>query len=300
MLSYQHIYHAGNLADVHKHLIQSLVLAKINEKTSPITYMETHAGRGFYDLNSAFSNKTLEAQAGIIQLLKGELLKKTEIAPFLKIINLVHDNFGPDIYPGSPLIAASLLNVNSFNYLSYKFKRNQAGILDNASFFNEPPLNPVKPLFIQDYNSNQIYLMELHPQEYLTLKDNMKSYNIHIHKRDGYEGVLAISPPLNRRGLVLIDPSYEVKEEYFKMSDFLKKLYLKWPQTVIIIWYPILIGGLHTAMLEKIIKLNLPKVYKNEVRFKNNSQGILGSGVLLINTPYGLTETLETTKEVFQ
>src|SRR5690606_5502399 len=168
MLSYQHIYHAGCLADVQKHMVLSIILAHLVKKDKPLSYIETHAGRGLYDLKSPEALKTKEASHGIEKLWP-EVPKNT---PYAKILEETHAHFGPSFYPGSPFIACSLLRV-----------------------------------------CDQLTFMELHPQEYDALKRTFKGRNIQIHQRDGYEGTLALSPPHPRRGLVFIDPSYEVKTE---------------------------------------------------------------------------------------
>lgn len=118
-----------------------------------------------------------------------------------------------------------------------------------AGFYPGSPLIAAQLLRSTDV----IHLMEMHPAEHKALKRAMRGHNVHIHQRDGYEGVLAISPPTPRRGLVLIDPSYEIKTEYLRVADFVIGLHEKWPQATVMVWYPILKAGLHEAMAARLV-----------------------------------------------
>lgn len=229
MLSYQHSYHAANLADFHKHTMLAETLATLVADSEPLTYMETHAGRGVYDLTGEEARKTGEAKAG-------RALWETLAVehPYRQTIAATQTRYGRDWYPGSPQIARSLLRA-----------------------------------------SDRLHLFELHPQEYVALSMRIKAKNIRMHHRDGYKGVLALSPPVPRRGLVLIDPSYEVKSEYEQAAEFILKLRTKWPEVRILLWYPILEAGLHEAMLER-----LPEGNRDEVAFPEESGlRMLGSGM---------------------
>jgi len=217
MLSYQHGYHAGGPADIHKHRALAGVLALLTQKERPITYMETHAGRGLYDLSGEQATKTGEWRAGM--------------------------HFGSDRYPGSPLVAQALLR-----------------------------------------EQDRCVLMELHPAEHAALSETIDA---EVHRRDGYEGVLALSPPKPRRGLVLVDPSYEVKSEYLAVVDFAKALLAKWPEVVLMIWYPIMPDGRQKPMVEALGGL------VSQVRFpQHKGRGMQGSGLVILNAPYGVEAAL--------
>lgn len=244
MLSYQHAYHAGGPADLHKHIALAELLALLTRKPRGITYMETHAGRGLYDLSSDEAAKTGEADEGISRI----SLPHCPFAEALKSTRLMH---GDMAYPGSPAIAAALLRDN-----------------------------------------DKMQLMELHPAEFKALRTNLEG-EAAIHRRDGFEGVLAISPPKPRKGLVLIDPSYEVKTEYTQVADFAYKLMAKWPEATIMIWYPILKAARHKDMLAA-----LPQPYiTDEVSFSlKDNKGMTGSGLALVNPPYGSEEIFRKTR----
>lgn len=251
MLSYQHIYHAGCLADVHKHAALTLLLTKMAEKPKPVSYLETHAGRGRYDISCVEAEKTGEAKDGIVKLMNEGKLPLAH--PYVKIITAAKALHGNNCYPGSAYIAKAILKEKS-----------------------------------------QLHLMEMHPQECAALRRNMQGEDTHIHQRDGYAGTLAISPPVPRRGIVFIDPSYEQKTEYELMADYIAKMHKKWPEAVIMLWYPLLVSGLHENMRQKIISLEFPKLWHQEVVFKKNGRiGVMqGSGLICINTTFGIDKEL--------
>lgn len=248
MLSYQHIYHAGNLADVHKHASLSVLFDLLTKKDKPLSYIETHAGRGVYDLSSAESEKTKEAQFGIKQI----KLPKDHV--YTNLIKRIHEEIGEHVYPGSPFIAEALLRP-----------------------------------------TDVLHLMELHPTEYKYLYQYMRYPNTHLHHRDGFEGGLAICPPSPARGMIFIDPSYEVKTEYKTVGDFAVKLHKKWNVGIICIWYPILKENYHFELVEQLKTMN--NFYKSEVYFSKPATALLGSGLAVINTPFGADEELNKIKK---
>ena len=252
MLSYQHAYHAGCLADVHKHAALAVLCARLREKPKPLSYLESHAGRGLYDLASPEAEKTGEAKAGILRLIADGAVPSDQ--PLAEALRRVEAKFGAGMYPGSPMIAAELLRPDDV-----------------------------------------LHLMELHPQEHAALKRTMRGRNAHIHRRDGYEGLLAIAPPTPRRGLVLIDPSYEVKTEYLRAAECVIDLHAKWPQATVMIWYPILQAGLHEPMIERLTDAALPELLLREVRFRlaPGAAGMRGSGLVIVNPPWGAEAALD-------
>lgn len=252
MLSYQHGYHAGCLADVHKHGALAALLVHLAKKPKPLSYLETHAGRAVYDLSAPEAEKTGEARAGILRLMAEGAIPAEQ--PFGKVLRMTEQAYGAGHYPGSPLIAAQLLRQDDV-----------------------------------------LHLMEMHPEEIKALKRAMRRHRAHIHHRDGYEGVLGISPPTPRRGLVLIDPSYEIKSEYLRVAEFVPALHRRWPEATIMVWYPILEAGLHEAMAGRLVASDLPEVVHREVRFRiePGAPGMRGSGLIIVNTPWGAGEALD-------
>lgn len=251
MLSYQHAYHAGNPADVHKHAVLAELLTLLTAKDRGISYVETHAGRGLYDVSGEEALKTGEAAQGIAQV------SLNPDAPYAQALAAVRAQYGQTAYPGSPLIARHLLRP-------------------------------------QDH----ITLMELHPAEHKALTANLpagqggapNNPQIACHFRDGYEGVLALSPLTPRRGLVLIDPSYEVKSEYDQVVEFVRALHVKWPEAAIVVWYPVLRAGRHHTLLEGLSPL---KPTLSAVAFSlKQGRGMTGSGLIIINPPFRTSEAI--------
>ncbi|MXU65298.1 23S rRNA (adenine(2030)-N(6))-methyltransferase RlmJ [Oceanomicrobium pacificus] len=249
MLSYQHGYHAGNPADLHKHMILAGLLARLTRKPRAISYLETHAGRGLYDLSAPEALKTGEAATGIGRVALPD-------GPLKDAVDTVRDRHGPSAYPGSPMIARQILRPD-----------------------------------------DRIALMELHPAENAALKRALGPLGAEVHRRDGYEGVLALSPPRPRKGLVLVDPSYEIKSEYESAAAFALKLVRKWPEASLAIWYPILPEARHTALLAGLRPLR-PLV--SEVGFDmGKGRGMTGSGMALVNAPFGSREIVAAAETLF-
>ena len=244
MLSYQHAYHAGNLADVHKHALLATALSRLAAKPKPLTYLETHAGRGLYDLGSAAARRTQEAQAGIARALAAGWLPSDH--PFRQVLMAVRDRFGAQAYPGSPLIAAHFLRPG-----------------DSA------------------------HLAELHPAEHAALAE--VAGFARLHPQDGFATANALIPPVPRRGLLLIDPSYEVKADYDRIPGWIARMGRKWNVGVIALWYPVLTDDRHRPMVRALVG-DHPGALLSEVRFPpaRPGHGMVGSGMFVINPPYGL------------
>ncbi|MCZ4256841.1 23S rRNA (adenine(2030)-N(6))-methyltransferase RlmJ [Sulfitobacter sp. G21635-S1] len=244
MLSYQHIYHAGNLADVHKHGLLAWMLAYLTRKDKPLTYLETHGGRALYDLDAEAARKTGEAAQGIDRAAGWFGADH----PYLQVLNEVRADHGPRAYPGSPLIAARLLRPD-----------------------------------------DRIHLAELHPAEHAALDLAMSPYPATCHLRDGVEMAFALTPPTPRRGLMLIDPSYEIKTDYESLPRSIAKLARAWNVGIIVLWYPILTSKAHQPMLAELARSH-PEALRHEVRFPpaRPGHGMVGSGLFVINPPYGL------------
>ncbi len=249
MLSYQHLYHAGNQADIHKHATLAVLLRKMAEKDKPMSYLESHAGRGVYDLNAPESAKTGEAAAGIEAFLKSG--KAPEEHPYISLITRMRREISPSVYPGSPFIAEALLRP-----------------------------------------TDTIHLMELHPREYDALYRMMRYPNVHLHKRDGFEGVPALCPPTPARGIVFTDPSYEDKTDYATTARFVLKLHRKWATGVIAVWYPILKDNPHFDLTKPLSEAGLPKFFQSEILFKKPATALIGSGMIIVNTPFGTEDEM--------
>jgi 23S rRNA (adenine2030-N6)-methyltransferase len=238
LLSYQHAYHAGGPADLHKHIVIAELLAQLTRKPRGITYAETHAGRGLYDLAAPEAAKTGEAAAGIARLAPDPA---TAFGRALAAVRAAH---GPAAYPGSPLIARTLTRPQ-----------------------------------------DRLLLAELHPAEHAALRAGLAGPGVAIHRRDGFEALLALAPPSPRRGLVLVDPSYEVKSDYAATAGLVRRLVAKWPEATVLVWYPILPAARHAELRAGLGPL-APLV--DEAGFAAPpARGMTGSGLALVNAPHG-------------
>ena len=238
MLSYQHAYHAGGPADLHKHIVLAELLAQLTLRPRGITYAETHAGRGRYDLAAPEAAKTGEAAAGIARI------APDPATPFGRALAAVRAGQGPTAYPGSPLLARTLLRAQ-----------------------------------------DRLLLCELHPAEHAALRATVAGPGVAIHRRDGFEALLALAPPRPRRGLVLVDPSYEVKSDFEAAAGFVRSLVAKWPEAAVLVWYPILPAGRHRALVAGLAPLS-PLI--DEAAFDPPpARGMTGSGLALVNAPFG-------------
>ncbi|MEP1330527.1 23S rRNA (adenine(2030)-N(6))-methyltransferase RlmJ [Pseudophaeobacter sp.] len=246
MLSYQHIYHAGNLADVQKHALLAWMLSYLTRKDKPVSYIETHAGRGLYNLDAPEAVKTGEAAAGIDRILGKASLDPEH--PLMRALADCRAEHGETAYPGSPLIAASLLR-----------------------------------------DSDSLHFAELHPGEHAALRTALPWRRAKLYLQDGFEMAQSLAPPTPRRGLLLIDPSYEIKSDYDRIPGIIAALHRKWNVGIIALWYPILKDGAHGAMLKALEQQNLPGAIRHEVRFPPAREGhrMIGSGMFLVNAPYG-------------
>ena len=246
MLSYQHHFHAGNLADVHKHAMLCRMLEYLTQKDKPLSYIETHSGRGLYDLGGDEALKTGEAAAGILQIEQGFAADH----PYRLRLAEARAQAGAGAYPGSPLFAA---------------------------------------LSLRDIDT--MHLAELHPAEVAHLRATMMPWGAHIYQADGFSMAHAICPPTPRRGLMLIDPSYEMKADYDTIPKVIGQVHRKWNVGVMCLWYPILDTAPHLPMLAALADQH-ETALRHEVRFAPVRPGhrMVGSGLFIINPPYGIDD----------
>ena len=282
MLSYQHIFHAGNHADILKHCVLIHVLNSLNKKEKPYTFYDTHAASGLYDLTDGRSLKTGEAGRGIMALLDNGTVNQNSFPQLLQnYLAFVKSYLSDSRYPGSPEIERC-------------FMREQ----------------------------DTLILSELHPQEIENLKENMKKPcgnknlpSIKIHNRNGWEMLTALTPPATKRGAVLIDPSYEESADYVNAADTICAVHKKWSNGIIMLWYPLLAHreGEIEAMLDRIcetaraqnqnieiadLRLEVfDKAEHKEVSLEEyrasegkNAPRLYGSGMLVLNAPWKLEE----------
>lgn len=283
MLSYQHIFHAGNHADLLKHSVLIQVLDSLNKKEKPYTFYDTHSGSGLYDLEDNRSLKTGEAEKGIG--LVSKLSADASLPPALKrYLEFVNNYLKQGRYPGSPEIERSLMRKSDILILS-----------------------ELHPQEIENLRENM--------KKAANAEDGP---SVQIHKRDGWEMLSALTPPATKRGAVLIDPSYEEACDYQKAADTILAVHKKWSNGIILLWYPLLSHreGEINSMLDRItggaraINQNIEiedlrlevydKALHKEVSLEEfrtsegkNPPRLYGSGMLVINAPWKLKEETE-------
>lgn len=267
MLSYRHAFHAGNHADVLKHFVQVQLHLYMNQKDAAYTYIDTHSGAGVYALDSFQSTKTAEFDTGI-----GPLWHCDDApAPLKDYLDLVHA-MNPSgklrYYPGSP-------------YVAEQMSREQ----------------------------DRLRLFELHPADCKILADNFRKLDAHkaeqgqrsrgrrvmIDHGDGFASMKALLPPPSRRALVLIDPPYEIKDDYKRVRDAVEEALGKFPSGMFAIWYPVL-QRMESRQFPDRLKRLPAKEWLNVTLTTNtptpDGTGLHSSGMFILNPPYTLEPML--------
>ena len=256
MLSYRHAFHAGNFADVLKHSVLTLVLEYMTRKEKGFYYIDSHSGAGMYQLEDEYAQKTGEYKDGIAKLIDNEDLPEA-LQPYIDLVKDINQAEQCDelaLYPGSPGIAR-------------QFTRRQ----DSA------------------------HLFELHPADIEHLQAYSQRWNkSHVKQSDGYQGVLGLVPPPSRRGVVLIDPPYELKEDYLKAVRTIVNAYKKFATGTYILWYPVVKRELVEQMQDAFTKSDVRNLLQVEFCQKADTQeyGMTGTGLFIVNPPWQLNSQL--------
>ena len=255
MLSYRHAFHAGNHADVLKHAVLALALDYLVQKDKACWYVDTHAGAGGYALTDAFAQQNAEFDTGITRLWPGRKQPPAPLRIYLDAVAAA--NAGPQLrhYPGSPQLAAQLLRPQ-----------------------------------------DRLALFELHPQDRQQLERRFeRDRRVRIHDGDGFQGLKAVLPPPSRRGLVLIDPSYELKEDYRRVPAALREAYRRFATGVYMVWYPLLARPEPVRLAHQLSELGLGPSLTAELRVRppEGEFGMYGSGVFVLNPPWTLADQLK-------
>lgn len=255
MLSYRHSFHAGNHADVVKHIVQSLILSALQQKDKPFVYHDTHSGVGRYNLTHEWSEKTGEYKQGIARLWQQSQLPE-ELNSYIDAIKQLNDDAELRYYPGSPRIAKAHLRTQ-----------------------------------------DRMVLTELHPSDYPLLEQEFhRDRQVQIYKEDGFQRLKASLPPQERRGLVLIDPPYELAHEYRDVVKAIAASYKRWATGIYAIWYPVVNRHDIDDMLEGLQGLGIRKILQIElgVNPDTNERGMTASGMIVINPPWKLESQMQT------
>jgi 23S rRNA (adenine2030-N6)-methyltransferase len=254
MLSYRHAYHAGNFADVMKHVVLTSVLRYLTRKNAALCYLDTHAGAGSYDLLSGFAQKTAESSLGIAKL-QDVHDAPDAVSDYLELV--YRHNAGKEFTrcPGSPWLAAQVLRPQ-----------------------------------------DRLELCELHSSDLpLLQKLFAQDRRVHCHAEDGYRYCLGLVPPIERRGLIFIDPSYELRDEYETALTTLGKLYRQFATGTYALWYPILDEQRTESLRRHFESSPIRDVLHLSLRIADRKSfpGMYGSAMILVNPPWILQSTME-------
>lgn len=279
MLSYLHAYHAGNHADVLKHMILSEVIRYMEKKEKPFSFYDTHSGSGVYKIKDERAQKTGEVNSGILRLCEKSFELQNPEPLISDYISCVNEYLKKGEYPGSPFIESDLLRKEDFLFLS--------------------ELHPTEFENLKN-NINQ------------KRKNKENCCSVSFNKRNGFEMLESLTPPKTKRGCVLIDPSYEELSDYSDVADVVLKCFKKWTGGVFMIWYPLLAYRMSTIenMIERItegVHLISPNTDVNDFRLciasedaheetslaENSSPRLFGSGMLVVNTPWTLPDKMK-------
>ncbi len=242
-LNYRHVYHAGNFADVLKHIVLLLCLDYLQQKEGPICIADAHSGTGLYDLRSEEASRTREWERGI-----GRLSDKRAAPPDLDLyLAAVRDDLRAGCYPGSPLLMARRL-------------RPQDRLIAN----------------------------ELHEPTFEALRGNLAPFaNARAMQMDAYEFVRAHIPPKERRGLVLIDPPFEEKDEFETLARQMQQWKKRWETGVLLIWYPIKAHLPAAGLTNAARRLAFRRTWRVETLIlpRDRPDTLNGCGVIVFNAP---------------
>jgi 23S rRNA (adenine2030-N6)-methyltransferase len=257
-MNYRHAYHAGNFADVLKHSVLVGLIEALKQKQTPFCYIDTHAGRGRYDLHGEEARKTREFADGVLRLLDAARLPAA-LHVYLNLVRALNTHrAGHDIavYPGSPLLASLLLR-----------------------------------------DDDRAQLCELQPEEAAALRALFRGdARVAVHERDGYEALKSLLPPKEKRGLVLIDPPFEAQDGEFRLIEAaLKQAQTRWPNGIYAIWYPIKLRQQLSGFYRWLRGSGFARVLTAEllVHPDNSALRLNGTGMAIVNPPWKFERQLE-------
>lgn len=254
-MNYRHAYHAGNFADVMKHLALVLVLEHLKLKEKAFFFLDTHAGTGLTDLRSEAAQKTGEFREGISRILAASQ-PPALLEPYLgTLAGLGCDagNGGPRSYPGSPLIAAHLAR-----------------------------------------HQDRLVFCELHPQDAPLLNSHfVHDARATVMDTNGYAALKSLLPPRERRGAVLIDPPFESRAEFEELFDTLTGAIRRWATGTYLIWYPVKDPAVSGAFIERLATDGPDKILVTELHTRTpDGVRMSGCGLVIVNPPWRLDEEL--------
>jgi len=255
MLSYQHSYHAGNHADILKHIVLGDIVAGMQQKDAPMFMLDGFAGRGIYDLTSADAQKTHEFDSGVARLwpIQGKELPQG-VRRWQALIEAENSDGGFARLPGSTAMLASMLRSH-----------------------------------------DRLIACDLHSQEFHALRQGFRAHRrFSFHQKDAYEALRAFLPPKEKRGLIFLDPSFEDKTEYQGVAEAVAKAYPHFRAGVYVIWYPLLPAGREMDLFRAFKKSGIRNILRVEMTGNFPDMQMQGSGMLMVNPPWHAQSHIQT------
>ena len=255
-MNYRHAFHAGNFADVVKHLVLTRIVDYLKRKPQPFRVIDTHAGLGLYDLNSDEATRSPEWGEGIARLFERGLPDAAaELAePYMQLVRAENPPGALVAYPGSPLIVRRLMRTQ-----------------------------------------DRLTAMELHPEDAAALAARFAGdFQARVIALDGWLALGAQVPPKEKRGLVLVDPPFEVEGEWERLVGGLVKAHRRWPGGTYALWYPLKATAEAERFGAQLKASAIPKILRVElaVRAPASPPRLYGSGMVVVNPPFVLEEEL--------
>lgn len=255
-MNYRHVYHAGNFADVVKHVVLTRILEYLKRKPGAFRVIDTHAGVGLYDLSSEEAQKTGEWREGIGRLLSAKLPEPVAalIEPYLEAVRAFNVGHPFRYYPGSPVLTKHLLR-----------------------------------------GPDRLTAIELHPADHFALKARFAGdWQVRVLELDGWLALGAHVPPKEKRGLVIVDPPFEKEGEFERLVEGLRKAHRRWPGGTYALWYPIKDFAAAERFREALRDSEIPKVLDVvlEIRLPSREPRLDGTGMIVVNPPFVLADEM--------
>ena len=256
-MNYRHLYHAGNFADVFKHILLVSLIDALCRKPQPLSYIETHAGIGNYDLDLREAKATEEFTGGIVTLLATlESSRPAAVNRYVQQVLQWNSDRGCEhlrYYPGSPCLVRSLLREN-----------------------------------------DKMILAELHPEDVVLLKKHFwRDPQVAVHQMDGYLALKAFLPPKPNRGLVLIDPPFEKLDEFEQVVKHFSIALQRWRSATYAIWYPIKDSAVVKQFYCALQQQHLPETLCCEIHLPSKDKGLTACGMVVVNPPWQWKEYVD-------
>lgn len=260
-MNYRHAYHAGNFADVFKHVVLARIVEYLKRKEQAFRVIDTHAGIGRYDLEGTEAGKTAEWKQGIARLLEAASTGAIPpdagalLVPYLDVIRAENPDGALKTYPGSPLLARSLMR-----------------------------------------KQDRLSAIELHPNDARTLSALFAGdHQVRVIHLDGWLALGAHLPPKEKRGLVLVDPPFEKAGEFDRLVDGLVKGHKRFPGGTYALWYPVKDRQEAKRFASRLHETGIPKILRLElaIRAASLEPRLDGSGMIVVNPPYTLEDEMK-------